>query len=148
MVEKNLEQFLDKRGYISIQMARSNVGHFEVRTELNGQELVMLVDTGASKTVLHSETAEKKGISSSASENCGGGLGTSNAKVSTAKIETFKIGELKINNFQLFIMDFSHAIKSIEAKGGTTICGVVGADILGPRSAIIDYEEAKLYLKK
>jgi hypothetical protein len=144
----NLENFLFKQGYIAISINRSNVGHFEVVVLLNDQQLLLLVDTGASKTVLHIPILESLGISLNESNNCGGGLGTSRAAVNVGTIEKLTIGSLQIKTFPINAMDLSHPISTIEARGGKKIDGVLGADILGLGSAIIDYGESKLYLKK
>ena len=57
MKDENLEQFLIRQGYILIQMARSNVGHFELETAINENKVLLLVDTGANKTVFHKNVA-------------------------------------------------------------------------------------------
>ena len=67
--------------------------------------------------------------------------------MSTAVLKMFRIGSLQIESFPMYMMDFSHVISGIEAQGGRKIDGVLGADIFGQRSAIIDYGEAKLYFK-
>ena len=69
------------------------------------------------------------------------------AAMSTAVLKMFQIGSLQIESFPMYMMDFSHVISGIEAQGGRKIDGVLGADIFGQRSAIIDYGEAKLYFK-
>lgn len=147
MNQESLGELLKARKYVCIQMTRSAVGHFQVQAEIDGYGVLLLVDTGASKTVIHDATAERMGIKIENSVDCGGGLGTSQAAVSTTVARVFRLGALELNEFPLFIMDFSHVIDGIGAKGGQAIDGVVGGDILGAGSAIIDYEEAKLYLK-
>ena len=147
MCEESLGQFLKDRGYIFIQMSQNAVGHFEIGAQIDGHEVAMLVDTGASKTVLHNESAERIGIQNKEIDNCGAGIGTASAAVGTALTNVFTLGELEITDFPLYIMDFGHVLAGMKAKGGHLVDGVVGADILGSRSAIIDYKGAKLYLK-
>lgn len=148
-MDKNitLENFLVNNGYTVINLKKSIVGHFEVDVALNGNNVLMLLDTGASKSVLHNETAASLGLLLKQESNCGGGLGTSKAIVNSTIIDELKIGSIMIKSFPLYIMDFSHPIKGIEGRGGNKIDGVIGADILEPRSAIIEYNESKLYLK-
>lgn len=144
----SLEKILIDKGYASIPMKKSTLGHFELEVKINDNAVLMLLDTGATKSVIDKETANKLGLKQSDESNCGGGLGTSQATVNSSIIEELKIGELKIKSIPIYIMDFSHPIKSIQGRGGNKIDGVIGADILEPRSAIIEYKESKLYLKK
>ncbi len=147
MCEDNLDKFLKDRGYVFVQMSQNGIGHFEIDAQIDGHEVVMLVDTGASKTLLHDGIAERIGIQNKKIDDCGGGIGTASAAVGTALTNVFTLGELEIPDFLLYIMDFGHVLAGIKAKGGHPVDGVVGADILGSRSAIIDYKGAKLYLK-
>jgi len=59
---ESLQDFLTSEGYISVQMKRSVAGHFEIDAEVENRSVLLLVDTGAGKTVLHTETAELLGI--------------------------------------------------------------------------------------
>ncbi len=144
---ESLMDFLTSAGYISLQMKRSVAGHFEIDAEVENRSVLLLVDTGAGKTVLHTGTAESLGIALENSVVCGGGIGTMQAAMSTAVLKMFRIGSLQIESFPMYMMDFSHVISGIETQGGRKIDGVLGADIFGQRSAIIDYGEAKLYFK-
>lgn len=128
-------------------MEKSNLGHFELKAKTGNNELLFLLDTGASKSVLHSETAKMLGLFTEGNSNCGGGLGTTQATVHTSVLEKLQLGSIEYNKFVIHIMDFSHPIKGIEARGGNKIDGVIGADILESGAAIIDYGNAKLYLR-
>ncbi len=145
--ENLLEKFLSAHGYISIQMEKSAVGHFEINAKIENKKVLQLVDTGASKTVLHNETANSIGLSLNEETNCGGGLGTVQAAVSSSIVDNLQIGKMVFKSFTIHILDFSHPIAGIEARGGKRIDGVIGGDILGSKTAIIDYGNAKLYLK-
>ncbi|TDJ01418.1 MAG: hypothetical protein E2O76_03765 [Caldithrix sp.] len=60
---ESLQDFLTSEGYIKVQMKRSVAGHFEIDAEVERiAAFLLLVDTGAGKTVLHTETAELLGI--------------------------------------------------------------------------------------
>ena len=147
MEEQSLENIFRNRGYTSIQLQRSNLGHFEVEVSLDDQLVLMLLDTGATKSVLHTETAKNLNLKLNHESEQGGGLGISEATVNSTLINELKIGPLVIPSFYLYIMDFSHPIKSIVDRGGNLIDGVIGADILETREAIIEYKESKVYLK-
>ena len=59
---ESLQDFLTSEGYIKVQMKRSVAGHFEIDAEVENRSVLLLVDTGAGKTVLHTETAQLLGI--------------------------------------------------------------------------------------
>jgi hypothetical protein len=142
-----LEKFLIDQGYTHIPMEKSVVGHFEIKAIIANQKVLLLLDTGASRTVLHGGTADLIGLSSKKESNCGGGLATTKAAVSSCVLDKLILGTIEFKLFKIHVMDFSHPISGIKARGGNRIDGVIGADILGPKSAIIDYENEKLYLK-
>ena len=124
-----LEDFLASQAYVSVPMKRSGAGHFEIDAEIENRSVLLLVDTGAAKTVMHTETAESLGIAVGDSVECGGGIGTMQAAMSTAVLKVFKIGALQIESFPMYMMDFSHVISGINAQRGRKIDGVLGADI-------------------
>jgi len=144
---QSIENILVDRGYTSISLNKSILGHFEIEVSLDGQLVLMLLDTGATKSVLHTETAKSLKLELAHESEGGGGLGVSKATVNSTLINEIKIGPLIITSFNMFIMDFSHPIKSIVDRGGNLIDGVIGADILESKAAVIEYKEAKLYLK-
>lgn len=53
---------IDANGQVSVMVTRGLDNHFEVRADLNGVTVPMLVDTGATSTVLTSEDARSIGI--------------------------------------------------------------------------------------
>ena len=56
---------IQSEGEQSVRIRRRPDGHFVARTSLNGTQLTMLVDTGASMVVLRPEDAQKLGIAAS-----------------------------------------------------------------------------------
>ena len=52
----------DDQGRAAVMLERMSNGHFEVRAEINGTPVTLLVDTGATNTVLSAADAGRAGI--------------------------------------------------------------------------------------
>ena len=82
-----LHEFLSSRGYVSLLLQKTIVGHFEAHVLVNGKKARFLIDTGASNTVVdHKSAAQYTLLIEDSNEAAGGGLGTSTQSVSTCII--------------------------------------------------------------
>ena len=144
-----LHEFLSSRGYVSLLLQKTIVGHFEAHVLVNGKKARFLIDTGASNTVVdHKSAAQYTLLIEDSNEAAGGGLGTSTQSVSTCIIDTLDIGPLRLNKFNGFVMDLSHVNQALIANGAQEANGIIGADILNDLNAIIDYRNTVIYLKE
>lgn len=146
--QPTLETFLVAQGYTSLQMHKNAIGHFEVQGKIEDNEVLLLVDTGASKTVVDARSADTLRLQTKASEEKAAGFGTTEGTTAQTAVNTLQLGPLHFPSFTLYILDLDYCNAGIEANGGQRIDGIIGADILGGGEAIIDYREAKLYLKR
>ena len=142
-----LSAFLVARGYAPIPLARNVVGHFEVEARVNGQPLRLLLDTGASRTVLDVNAAVQLGLNLEASEQQAGGVGTATQAVQLATAASFDLGSLSLGSRPLAIIDLSHVSQALSGHGGNAIDGAIGGDILRDHDGIIEYTAATLYLR-
>ncbi len=122
--------------------------HLLVEVLLNGKSSLMLIDTGASRTVFDRERithfipdavltpADKKST----------GLGTDSMQSHLVMLELFEIGELSLQNMEIVLLDLVHVNQSYEKIGLMAIDGVIGSDILAEHKAVIDYEKKQLSL--
>jgi clan AA aspartic protease (TIGR02281 family) len=146
-MKSSLDTFLANHDYASIQMHKSVIGHFEVQGKIEDDEVLLLVDTGASKTVVDARSAETLALQANASDEKAAGFGTTEGATAQTVVNALQIGPLPFPSFTLYVLDLDYCNAGIEANGGQRIDGIIGADILGQRQAIIDYGGAKLYLK-
>jgi predicted aspartyl protease len=122
--------------------------HLSVSAKINGKKANMIVDTGASQTVLdksrinnfidHNKFEKVDSLSS--------GLGTNTMESHLVKIVKLKIGDLEINNEKMILLDLSHVNQSYEIMKKKAIDGVIGGDILKKYKARIDYAKKELVL--
>ncbi|MEP7169675.1 MAG: retropepsin-like aspartic protease [Bacteroidota bacterium] len=123
--------------------------HLLVKVKINNKIARLIVDTGASKTVL-----DKNRINRFVKENnfekhqaLSTGLGTSSMESHIVEIRKLETGNWKLENITLVLLDMSHVNFSYSQIGMKEIDGVLGGDILIQYDAVIDYEKKQMILK-
>jgi predicted aspartyl protease len=147
MSETTLSEFLRARGYTGIQMEKNAVGHFEVQAVVNGLPARLLIDTGASRTVIARASVSRFKLAITETDEKAGGVGTSEHAVAYGVAETLELQSFHLSSLPVGVIDLSHVNQALEAHGGTSIDGAIGGDLMGSRAAVIDYQHAILYLR-
>jgi hypothetical protein len=109
----------------------------------------VLLDTGASKTVLDKTFVEEK-CKSQKTETIGQSTSSLHSTVSESNITYIKeiqLDQVKLKNYLVAVIDLTHVNQTYEGVGKKPIFGIVGSDILMDRKAIIDYSKKILILK-
>lgn len=112
------------------------MGHFHVAATLNGRPVEVLVDTGASCTVVSASLARSLGL----------GLDAITQYLATG-------AELRLDTLVprlpgVAAMDFEHINAAVLAQGSTAVEMILGADVLDGHAAVIDYASQALFLAK
>lgn len=141
-----LKEFLTQRGYRSIRLTKSAVGQFEVEAIVNGHEMLMVIDTGASASVLDEKSAAELGLVKQDCADRAIGAGGSVA-VAMADVEQFDIQSVSMGSRSMAVLSLDHCNVALESKGARRVDGIIGADVLGEKSAIIEYANGTLFLK-
>lgn len=110
------------------------MGHFHVAATLNGRPVEVLVDTGASCTVVSASLARSLGLGLDA-------------------ITQYLAAELRLDTLVprlpgVAAMDFEHINAAVLAQGSTAVEMILGADVLDGHAAVIDYASQALFLAK
>jgi predicted aspartyl protease len=123
--------------------------HLMVKMNINRKSANLIIDTGASKTVLDKTKAEKYVLNKNFAlhNKLSSGLGTNTMESQTTILKKIKIGDIEIENYTTVLLDLSHVNNSYEQLGLSAVDGVLGSDILLKYNAIIDYEKKVLRLK-
>src|SRR5688572_27058180 len=113
--------------------------HLQVKVKINGKPALVIIDTGASRTVfdrteiakyLHTEEiAEHDRVST--------GLGTSTMQSQVVTLGSFSLGKLKLEKFPAVVLDLQHVNQTYTAIGFAPIAGVLGSDVLVDNKAVI-----------
>ncbi|MCW3103054.1 MAG: putative aspartyl protease [Bacteroidetes bacterium] len=129
---------LDSEGY-----------HLMIKVKINGKAANLILDTGASKTVLDKTRVAKfvKESDFKTHDKLSSGLGTNTMESQTTVLKKLKIGEVEITDYTTVLLDLSHVNASYEQIGLKQVEGVLGSDILMQYKAVIDYEKKVLKLK-
>lgn len=123
--------------------------HILVDVVLFDTSFKMVVDTGASKTVLDKTTLLHAGIDESTLESSNilsTGLGTNNMESFFTTIPSMGMGDWNIKNFSTAVLDLSTINFAYEQMNFSPVVGVLGGDILKTYGAVINYKSNSLSL--
>ncbi len=142
----NLPSYLKSLEYVGIPLIKEGTGHLMVQAKANGEDITLIVDTGASRTSLAESSMERLRLVPGRIEQATA-LSLPRRTAALSTLYSLDIGSLSITNFEVWIVDFSYINMVLQIKG-ISCDGVLGADVLITRSAVIDYRGCKLYLKE
>ena len=117
-----------------VVLSKSERNHFVARMAINGSEVILLVDTGASSTILTLHDAERAGIDVS-TLNYTIPISTANGSTfaASARLNTMNIGSIQRNNMRILVskpnvlsesllgMNFLTTLSSFEFRGDELI---------------------------
>ncbi len=125
--------------------------HLLVEVSLLNKTFKMVLDTGASKTVLDKQILLANGITEEDLQHTdvvSTGLGTNSMQSFTLRLSEFQIASWSTKNFTAAVLDLSAINYAYEQMELPTVIGVLGGDILYHYGAKIDYRTASLSLRK
>src|SRR5262245_51399108 len=102
-----LPEFLESAGYVRIPLQRSEVGHFHARGRLRDRDVSILVDTGASSTIVSLALARELNLALALHDEKGGGAGGSSLEVYVIESASLDLRELPIRPRNLLAMDLT-----------------------------------------
>ena len=123
--------------------------HIILEVEILDKPFKMVLDTGASKTVLDRETLSQSGIQDEHLINTNilsSGLGTNQMKSFMFDLPTLKIGKWQCKNLQVAVLDLSSINYAYSQMNFSPVVGVLGGDILLNYGAVINYKKRSLTL--
>jgi hypothetical protein len=122
--------------------------HPFVNALVNGTEARLLIDTGASKTVLDKTfllSLEPK-VNLEQSEQLSTGLGAGNLPSEYAQNLKLEIGDWNVDEASVAVLDLYHVNETYKSIGLPILHGVIGGDLLFSHQAVINYKKAELKL--
>jgi hypothetical protein len=130
--------------------------HLFLLAKMENHELRMLVDTGASRTVIDRNFLMEKFPAIKLEENQMSATfaGTNSIKTEIAEIPCLKFGNGKKRqqaasaNYQFAVMDLKHVNETYALFGHPSIQGVVGSDLLVHFHAVINVGKRRLKLHR
>jgi len=127
---------LTGEGDLVVQKQRD--GHFWLNVRLNGADIPMMVDTGASEMVLARADAEAAGIDTAALNYSGVSItANGDAKFATARVDSLQIGPLSVSDMPAAVMESATGLK-------TSLFGMRGLQMF----ASFEFRGNELYLRR
>lgn len=122
--------------------------HCLASATVNGSEIMMVVDTGASLSCFDinflQQIVGEDTIKSN--ESMTSGIGTNSMNSVITRIKELSIGSLTIQNYRAVGIDMTHIHHAYEQIGLAKIEGILGADILARHQAVINYRKRTITL--
>lgn len=134
---------------LTIQAIEDDGYHLLVNLTINNKQALMIVDTGASRSVFdetrivdfigHNNLTDHDKLSS--------GLGTNTMTSKKVLIDSLQLADLTLNNYEATLLNLEHVNQSYQKIGLNPIDGILGGDILYDYKAVIDYKNSVLVLE-
>jgi len=120
--------------------------HITVDGMINGQPASLIIDSGASNSVLDASLADHFGLvpDHSYQKESAVGLGSDSIDSSLSRAAVFELGTFHILQFPFVLLDLSIINNTFRKTGSGHIDGIIGTDLLLAGHAIIDYKKATI----
>ncbi len=142
-----LSDFLEELGYVSVPLRRTPVGHLELDATVNGKPARLLVDTGASATVINKTSAERWGLEYHDDPGQAVGCGFA-APAAKAILDELRLADLEIDNVDVAVVDLSQINAGLEQAKAQPIDGIIGSTLMIERNGIVAYGSDTLHLRR
>lgn len=124
--------------------------HIFCKGKINGKKARILIDTGASKSVLSEEFAQKlkniKHLDLSEEENKASGIGAEKVDTQFSRIKSLRFKKLKIKKLIVGTIDVSHVKALYASLNIEPFDFILGGEVLEMHNGIIDYKAKTLTL--
>ncbi len=132
-------------GFRPIRLRPSAVGHFHLSGKLGDKPVEILIDTGASSTVVDRSWAEANGLAMTSMAQQAAGVGTSSLALSMLAEHRLQLDGLDITS-DIVALDLTNVKAGLARANVTPPQIVLGVDVLRRHRAVIDYATATLWL--
>lgn len=123
--------------------------HLFVDGSIAGHQARLLIDTGASKTVLDKNfiVAKFPNLTLETNEQLTTGVGTNTLQSEFTEISDLSIGKLKMKQYKVAVLDLMHVNETYSTIQLPAIHGVIGCDLLVEQRAVINMKKKQLRVK-
>lgn len=143
----SLRHYLEENDYVRIPLKKLITGHYKLRARLNGVEGWFILDTGASNSCVGLEQVSYFQLDTEESDVKAAGAGSIGMDTQLSRGNFFQLGSLKLAAITWVLFDLSHVNIALSQADEPPVHGILGADLLKTRRAVIDYGRNALYLK-
>jgi hypothetical protein len=140
-----LAETMERKGYVPIELVKMRTGYLGVKIKVGERTLNMLLDTGAPNT--HFDPERTKALELAWRHFDEAAFGPGWGKIGYGELPGMKIGAVDVGAVSVRSQDKSKLNEQLVAYGDAPIDGLLGADVLEPHEAVIDYATRTLYLR-
>ena len=138
-----IAELLSRHGFRRFMMSRTEVGHLKLVGHIDGRPIDIVLDTGASKTLVELSYCRSEGIAVTDTGKPGHA-----GNVYTLGDVPLTVEGLPIRTDGIFAIDMTSTNQRLMMKGVDPIRAVIGQDVLRYHQAVIDYATLALFLKE
>lgn len=139
---------LKRAGYLAVELRYYERLAITCPASIAGHSFELLVDSGAAWSCLDWRQAETWGLKPQPSTTRLSGAGnTGNRGLAVAPVKSLRLGEMEISRQTIGLLDLADWGLAQEGKTLSEVKGLLGGEILGAYSAVIDCGGLKLWLK-
>lgn len=142
-----INSVLRDQGYVGIPTRRLKSGHYQAMAQVDGQRLSLIIDSGASTSILDNASAVRLGLSLRRTRTRVSGLGAPAQRAMSGRLDDVRLGGLRLDSLPVVVLDLSHVNQSLREEGIELADGVIGADFLAEREAVFDFTSGVLYVR-
>lgn len=141
-------RYLSRRAEVDLELVEleDTSFHLIVPVEIDGVRGDMIVDTGASVTVVERKLFPGKELEGAEVKVQSGSVSGQIEDVRIIRADVFRLGGRKIKDFRLAAMDLEYVNEMYDKHLSRKIIGLLGCDFFVNYRAVIDYSRKKLTL--
>jgi uncharacterized protein (TIGR03067 family) len=132
--------------YVSVPLfLKKGSFYLYLRAEIAGEKIIMLLDTGATNTSISHKLAKKLKLVLTNENTIK--IDGSNLKRWQSTIPDLRCGQFSRGSTGVDLIDMEELVTTLKQKDNVEIDGILGANILDPYCAIIDYRNRALFMR-
>ncbi|HSM08480.1 MAG TPA: retropepsin-like aspartic protease [Gemmatimonadota bacterium] len=131
--------------WVVLPLERSPLGLLYVSGAINGSPITLLIDTGANATLLDRVWVARHSLVGEPTELGTIGCVTVNG-IDMVDVDCLELGAIRVEGIRLAVVDLSQVNRQLEQSASPAVGGILGADVLTERAAVIDYSDPRLQL--
>ena len=131
---------------IAVVLKTIKTRHLICKAKINNVPAVLLIDTGASNSCIDLHRQDDFQLKSKGEPFDAAGASQDKMKAIASKKSKIIVGRHRVGSFSFVLLDLSHINKTLSSQGCKPIDGILGADFLRKKKAIINYESLKMWL--
>lgn len=142
-----LRKYMESENFFRIPLQRLATGHYLFSAKINGISGDFILDTGASTSCVDFSAGSYFSLISEESMIKAAGAGATNMETMLSRKNEFSINKWKLKTMDFVLFDLSHVNEALSQAEEKPIHGIIGADFLKKRRAVIDYGRNCFYVK-